>query len=375
MRPDVYFALRYTLDGKRYEEGLGWASQGWTLEKVRETLAELRIAQKTGASEVTLQEKRAKSAAEREAEKTRPTLARLWEIYQATKGAYASFITDRANFQHFAMLHGRFPETLKTHEITTLARTLQEQGKSPQTVKNILELLRRLVNFGSKQELCHRPEGLRFTMPKIDNHKTECLTPEQAKALLQALAAEKDQNLAALVRLALTTGLRRGALLGLQWADLDFEKELITLRGEVAKSGKTSQIPMTAAARAVLESTTPKGDSPYVFPGKHGGKRIEIRSFLERVRKAAGLPDDFRPLHGLRHTYASWLASSGKVDLFTLQKLMTHSSPQMTQRYAHLADATMRRAASVIDECLDIAANAELAPPANGKEVPSRHKK
>ena len=126
-RPDVYYAIRYTVDGKRYEEGLGWASKGWTLEKVRETLAELRLAKKTGAGPVTLHEKREKAKAEREAEKTKPTIGRLWEIYQTTNGNYASFITDRANFHHFSVLHGRLAETLKTHEITAIAISLQDQ--------------------------------------------------------------------------------------------------------------------------------------------------------------------------------------------------------------------------------------------------------
>ena len=184
--------------------------------------------------------------------------------------------------------------------------------------------------------------------------------------LIDALDAAKDQNLASLVRLALATGMRRGALLALQWDDLDFRTGHITLRGEVAKSGNTSQIPMTAAALVILEGIE-RTSSPYVFPGKKGGKRVEVRNFTDRIRKVAGLPADFRPLHGLRHTYASWLASSGKVDLFTLQKLMTHGSPQMTQRYAHLADEAMKRAASVIDECLDLAANAEPARPAGAK--------
>jgi site-specific recombinase XerD len=44
------------------------------------------------------------------------------------------------------------------------------------------------------------------------------------------------------------------------------------------------------------------------------------------------------------------LASSGKVDLLTLQKLLTHGSPQMTQRYAHLHDEALKKASSVIDE-------------------------
>ena len=118
---------------------------------------------------------------------------------------------------------------------------------------NALELLRRLINFGAKQELFIKPAGLRFTMPKVDNQKTECLTPEQGRALIDALDAAKDQNLASLVRLALATGMRRGALLALQWDDLDFRTGHITLRGESAKSGKTSQIPMTIAARGAKQ--------------------------------------------------------------------------------------------------------------------------
>ena len=47
------------------------------------------------------------------------------------------------------------------------------------------------------------------------------------------------------------------------------------------------------------------------------------------------MPSDFRPFHGLRHSFASMPASSGQVDMYTLQKLLTHKSPLMTQRNAH----------------------------------------
>jgi len=46
------------------------------------------------------------------------------------------------------------------------------------------------------------------------------------------------------------------------------------------------------------------------------------------------------------------LASSGQVDLYTLQKLLTHKSSQMTQRYAHLRDEALKRASSVADKLL-----------------------
>ena len=85
------------------------------------------------------------------------------------------------------------------------------------------------------------------------------------------------------------------------------------------------------------------------------GETLEIRAIADR----ADLPADFRPLHGLRHVYASMLASSGKVDMYTLQKLLTHKSPQMTQRYAHLRDETLKKASQVavdvIEETLRVA--------------------
>ena len=182
----------------------------------------------------------------------------------------------------------------------------------------------------------------------MDNQKTETLTHEQLIALKKALDEEPDQNAAAFMCLALAIGMRRGALMGLRWDDLDFARGFITLRGEIAKKGKTEVIPMIKAAREILEHIT-RSESPYVFPGMDGGPRHEFRLIAQRVKRKAGLPEDFRPLHGLRHAYASSLASSGQVDLYTLQRLLTHSSPQMTQRYAHLADETLQRAASISD--------------------------
>ncbi len=62
---------------------------------------------------------------------------------------------------------------------------------------------------------------------------------------------------------------------------------------------------------------------------------------------------DFRALHGLRHVFASMLASSGQVDLYTLQKLLTHKSPTMTQRYAHLRDQVLMKAADLAGNLIE----------------------
>jgi integrase len=179
-------------------------------------------------------------------------------------------------------------------------------------------------------------------------------------AFLRVLDEEPDQNAAAFIRLALFTGMRKGALMALQWTDIDFERGFITLQGEHAKNKKTERIPLSGPARGVLESVERTG-SLYVFPGRGGGKRADFKKIALRVRDKAGLPADFRPLHGLRHTFASWLASSGAVDLYTLQKLLTHGSAQMTQRYAHLADEALQRAAAVAGELFGDSIEAEAA--------------
>jgi integrase len=65
-----------------------------------------------------------------------------------------------------------------------------------------------------------------------------------------------------------------------------------------------------------------------VFPGRGGRQRISCQAGVNEVKEKAGLPKGFRPMHGLRHVYASMLASSGEVDMYTLQRLLTHKDPE-----------------------------------------------
>jgi len=151
--------------------------------------------------------------------------------------------------------------------------------------------------------------------------------------------------------------MRRGELLKLKWDDIDFERGFIHIRGP--KGGKDQTIPLNQSARVVLENHPHNDDSPYVFPGRQGKQRSDFKKPVNRIKERAGLPQDFRPLHGLRHTYASMLASSGQVDLYTLQKLLTHKSPLMTQRYAHLRDEALRRASDLAGDLIGQAVNAK----------------
>ncbi len=77
------------------------------------------------------------------------------------------------------------------------------------------------------------------------------------------------------------------------------------------------------------------------------------------------LTSQCEPDNGLRHSFASWLASSGQVSMYELQKLLTHSSPQMTQRYAHLHDDALRKASGVAGARFSAVQSCHEAPSSN----------
>ncbi|MFZ2634401.1 MAG: hypothetical protein WA081_19615 [Desulfosalsimonadaceae bacterium] len=103
--------------------------------------------------------------------------------------------------------------------------------------------------------------------------------------------------------------------------------------------------------------------SQFVFPGRNGNQRVDVKKQVNRIKKKAGIPADFRALHGLRHLYASILASSGEVDMYTIQKLMT-------QRNAHLRDEALHRASNIAGEIIGEA----MKQPANKKPIEIKNK-
>ena len=351
------YYIRYRLGGrgsKEIEEPVGKSSAGMT-----EAKASVIRADRMRGKEVTNKERRHNQLSQNT---ETFSLRGAWEAYSEVNSHKSLYKTDRCLLKYFPHLLDKAVRDISTTDIDALRRKLEKTPSpfkkngqtvmlAPASIVHVLGLIRRLINFAVRHDLCKMPEHLHFEMPKVDNQKTEMLTDEELGRLLQALDDEPNQDAAALIRLALVTGMRKGALLALRWDDCDFERNIITLRGEAAKKGKTDFIPMTAAARSILNAIVNR-DSDYVFPGKDGGRRTDYRRIARRVKEKAGLPKDFRPLHGLRHNFASRLASSGEVELYTLQKLLTHSSPQMTQRYAHLRDETLMKAASIANSLL-----------------------
>ena len=344
----IYF-IRYRRknDGKQREDTLGTRPQ-WTPAKAYDEL----LKRKAGI-ELSNNEKRIEKQQQNEAW----TLKRLFEAYQSTLEPGRARGTDRTSFKRWQSLEHFEPSDLTTLDIEKVKKALIKQGLSQESIKHTIVILSRTINYGVKTGLIKMLDSQRLFIEKIKVDRTlkiETMTDQELSRYLNALDMEKNQLSANAFRFALFTGMRKTAILQLQWKDVDFTSNFIKLRGTVAKSGNTGAIKINELVKEILLFMKKYGNQgDYVFSKENGQPYNDMKRMGRRLRKNANLPENFRPFHGLRHTFASRAISNG-VSLTDLQKLLTHKSPAMTQVYAHFSDEAMQKAADAAGNAMKI---------------------
>jgi len=156
----------------------------------------------------------------------------------------------------------------------------------------------------------------------------------------------KHKNMIALLY---ASGLRRGELLDMKIKDIDFERNVVIVRG--GKGKKDRQTPLAQNLLGIfkqyIDLHQPKD---YLFEGATGG-RYSARS-LERVVKnaaqAAKITKHVSP-HVLRHSFATHLLENA-VDIRYIQQLLGHSSIKTTERYTHVANTAQTKVVSPLDK-------------------------
>jgi len=151
-----------------------------------------------------------------------------------------------------------------------------------------------------------------------------------------------DMRDRAMLEFFYSTGVRVSELVGLNWAAIDFQLEIVRV---VGKGSKERIVPFGRVAKEALGEYASeqrkrwnyacKGEAP-VFLNNRGG-RITTRSvarIVEKHLRQAGIGVKMGP-HGLRHTFATHLLNSG-ADLRVIQEMLGHASLSTTQRYTHL---------------------------------------
>lgn len=223
-------------------------------------------------------------------------------------------------------------------------------------------VLNRAVDWGFLQESPMR----KFRMLKFDNARVRFLTAAEAKRLNEALAnrdrriivgrasanawraergyelhpdlsnAKFGDYLTPMVRLSLHTGLRKGELFALNWASIDIDLRLLTVRAKTAKADMRREIPLNDDAMEILKNwrAQTKQEVGLVFPSPLGGMFDNVQKSWAAALKEAKIEGFV--WHDLRHTFASNLVMKGK-DLNSVRELLGHKDIKMTLRYAHLA--------------------------------------
>ena len=232
---------------------------------------------------------------------------------------------------------------------------------SPSTVNRELALLRHLLRLA--EEWGYIEKTPRIRLGREPQGRLRFLTEAEIARLLEACAtrARKSAALLPVVTLALNTGMRKGEILGLEWARIDFARGILRL--EETKTSTRREVPMN---RAVYDALQPlyaaaQGELPAPAAGERRQepqgrvfrKRTtsrawgDIRTAFEAARREAGL-DDFR-FHDLRHTCASWLVMRGR-HLKEVQEILGHRQLSMTNRYAHLSPDRLRDAVASLED-------------------------
>ena len=268
------------------------------------------------------------------------TFNALWDEYVKQRGT-----VDHADLSRFRTyveptIGSRRPDEIEPRTIDKV-RMENLSGKSDATQYAVLSLITRIASFGADKALC---PGLSFRIkkPRVDNEVTECLTKDELDRFFKVLDANPG-DVAASLKMALVTGMRRKEIFRLEWRDIDEELGFIHLRDPKGK--KDQDIPLNSAAREIIEGQPRDRDLIFGFKDPQRGYE-----HARKLKAEAELPEDFRIFHGLRHTYASMLASSGKVDLYVLQRLLTHKNPKQTARYAHLRDSALKAGSDVASD-------------------------
>ncbi len=199
-RERIYY-ITYRKQGKLIEEKAG---RQFKDDMTAAKAAKLRT-QKIEGDRPTNQERRAAAIQSREAW----TITRLWEEYICIKHL-KGFAQDRSRFEKYIkpLWGDKEPQEIMPLDIDRL-RHRSLKHKAPQTIKNTLALLRRIVNFGVSRHLC-QPLSFTLEFPKVNNLKIEDLSPEQIIALIGAIAQDPNVQAANLMKMALFTGMRRG---------------------------------------------------------------------------------------------------------------------------------------------------------------------
>jgi integrase len=239
---------------------------------------------------------------------------------------------------------------------------------SPTSVVKYLRTLGRVFRMAVRWGVLEVNPATDLEMPPLPKHKPRYLSPDEFRALESAAPTW----LRPILRMAVATGMRLKEVVGLRREDVDRQGKVIYIP-EDSKTGMRA-IPLSDSVSQILAGQIRHIRSPYVFVDSEGQPytsekaRNRISCTTREVMRQAGI--EGASFHSLRHTAAAWMVQSG-VPLYEVQHVLGHSTPVMTQRYAHLQPGHLRAAVDSLDATLRASATHSATRASQGAEMPS----
>ncbi len=262
-------------------------------------------------------------------------------------------------------------KALTPAHVQAFYRSKLDAGLSPRTVQYTHAVLHRALKQALRWNLVPRNVTEAVDPPRLTKKEIQHLTLEQATTFLKVVSEDRFE---ALFVLAITTGLRRGELLGLKWADVDLDRGVLSVRRALSPKGRTFNRPKNAKGRSI--QLTPVAVETLK---RHRVTQNEERSRLRDVWQEQGLifpsqvgtpmnPSNFinrsfKPLlkraelpslrfHDLRHTFASLMLSNGEHPKI-VQEILGHAQISLTlDTYSHALPSMQSGAVGRLGELL-----------------------
>lgn len=238
-------------------------------------------------------------------------------------------------------LNGKSPETVSRSDFSIVVEKLCKRGVSPITINTYARAINAFLRWLHGEEKCPRL----VKIPRLKEPETVVLTfqPEHVLRLMQHRASCRNQRRAQAMALAiLDTGMRLKEVLSLRMEDIDFDNLLITIKD--GKGGKQRVVPMSAELRKILFQYTARNSSSsgLVFCSRDGRHLLQsnVRRDFGRLCARLRISCVKGGFHVLRHTFAVNYVRNGG-DVFRLQRVLGHSTLDMTRRYVNLQVADL----------------------------------
>ncbi len=235
-------------------------------------------------------------------------------------------------------------DSIKKKDIDVLISHLRDKGLKSHTIASYLVTIKTFFSWAREQGL----SILHVPLYKYEDSIKETYTDEELRLLLKKpnlrQCAFSEYRNWVIINMLLNSGCRAATLRNIKNSDIDLESGICYFRHTKNKKAQVS--PLCSEMKHILQEYLRhrKGtDNDYLFPNEFNGQMSEncLTSAIQRYNRARGV--NKTSIHLFRHTFArKYLLDCGG-NAFTLQKLLGHSTLEMTQKYCEIFNSDILR--------------------------------